>query len=190
MMHSKKFTLFSILFSMLLTAGCNRVKSSYDFDSNVDFTQVKTWQWDKTTSAEFTQANPLIDKRIIKAIEGNLVSKGIKQSTPADINVSYSISIEEKLSSGGVNIAIGMSLRATDRGSVSLSRGNHQLTQTKEGTLTIDMTSAKDGALLWRSTGMRSLPHAASSPEKSQAKITEAVNEMLENFPPPRKNAE
>jgi len=181
----KKIRLLLISFAAIATAGCSSIKSAYDFDSSFDFTQVRSWQWNTKPSAEFAQANPLIDKRIVKAIENVLEQKLFTQTTPPDVNISYTVSIEKKLSSSGISTGIGLSLGSSSRrGHVSMSSGN-QLKQTTEGTLRIDISS-KTGALLWRGTGTRSLSHAASSPEKSQEKINEIVNELLKNFPPPQ----
>ncbi|HED32729.1 MAG TPA: DUF4136 domain-containing protein [Gammaproteobacteria bacterium] len=188
-MFIRKTTRLLAALSILSFAGCSSVKSSYDYDSSFNFSTVKTWQWNKEPSAEFSASNPLIHARIVKAIEGALKQKRLRletyPETPADVNVSYTIRLEKKLSSSGISTGIGMSVGgSSSRGLISLSSGN-QLKQTTEGTLVIDVTSIPSGTLLWRGTATGGVSLASASPEESQAKINKAVDELFKNFPPP-----
>jgi len=115
--------LFILLFIFMLSA-CSNTKSTFDFDSSVDFSQIKTYTWDKQTSSAFAKANSLVDKRIVKSIESNLSRKGLSQSDTADVKVSYSMSTQKKLSSSNVSAGVGMSVGRSNRGSISLSSGN------------------------------------------------------------------
>jgi hypothetical protein len=179
----KKF--FTLLFVFLISA-CSNTKSTFDFDSSVDFSRIKTYTWDKQPSSAFAKANSLIDKRIVKSIEANLSRKGISQADSGDIKISYSMSTQQKLKSSNISAGVGMSVGRSNRGSISLSSGN-QLRQTTEGTLVIDMVSAKDNSLIWRSITTQPISDRKATPQDSQKRMDQLMYGIFENFPPAQK---
>ena len=158
-------------------------KSTFDYDNKTDFTQIKTYQWDSSTSAEFAKTNPLIDKRIVSAIEKELNSKGLIREESADILISYNVSFEKKLSNSAISAGVGMSVGSSNRGHISLSSGN-KLRQTIEGALLIDMISTKTSTLIWRGSSVQSVKSTSPSPQDSDKKINSLIKEMLDNYPP------
>jgi len=179
----KNIKVLLVLFSVSYLSACSGTKNTFDYDSSADFSQVKTYQWNLKTSKAFAKANPLIDKRIISAIEDNLKRKGIIKAESADIKVSYLIDFEKKLKTGGLSAGIGMSVGRSSRGNISLSSGN-QIRQTIEGTLVVDMLDAKNGNLIWRSTTVKPVKDRDASPEESKKRIAQLVYQMFENYPP------
>ena len=172
-----------VLFSISLLSACSGTKNTFDFDSSADFSQIKTYQWDLQASEAFSKANPLIDKRIISAIEDNLGRKGVVKAESADIKVSYMVSLEKKLKTGGLSAGIGMSVGKSNRGHINLSSGN-QIRQSIEGTLVVDMVDTKNGGLIWRSTTVKPVKDRDASPEDSKKRIGQLIYQMFENFPP------
>lgn len=53
----------------------------------------------------------------------------------------------------------------------------------EEGTLILDVVDPKSKELMWRGSAQDEV-NFKSTPEKAQAQINEAVNGMLEHFPP------
>jgi len=182
-MFLKNIKVVVVLISISLLSACSGTKNTYDYDSSVDFSQIKTYQWNLQTSEAFSKANPLIDKRIISAIEDNLKRKGLEKSEAADIKVSYMVAFEKKLKTGGLSAGIGMSVGKSNRGHINLSSGN-QLKQSIEGTLVVDMVSTKNGDLIWRSTTVKPVKDREASPEDSKKRIGQLVYQMFENYPP------
>ncbi|MCW9047224.1 MAG: DUF4136 domain-containing protein [Gammaproteobacteria bacterium] len=182
-MYFKNFKILLVLFSISQLVACSATKNTFDYDSSADFGQIKTYQWDFKASEAFSKTDPLIDKRIVRAIEDNLSRKGVVKAKSADIKVSYRVDFEKKLKTGGLSAGIGMSIGSFNRGHISLSSGN-QLKQTLEGTLVIDMLDTKSGNLIWRSTTHQPLKDNDSSPEESKKRIARLVSQMFENFPP------
>ncbi|MCW8934141.1 MAG: DUF4136 domain-containing protein [Gammaproteobacteria bacterium] len=177
------FKILLVLFSISQFAACSATKNTFDYDSSADFSQIKTYQWDFQVSEAFSKANPLIDKRIVKAIEDNLSRKGVVKAKSADITVSYNVDFEKTLKTGGLSAGIGMSIVKFNRGHISLSSGS-QLKQALEGTLVIDMLNTKSGKLIWRSTTVQPVKASDASPEDSKKRIARLVSQMFENFPP------
>ncbi len=177
-----------ILSSALFVFSCSNVKSTYDYDRDVDFAAVKTYQWDRQPSKAFTQANPLIAKRIVKAIEANLKRKGLIEAEAADIKISYQVSFEKKLSSSNVTGGIGMSVGRYNRGSIGISSGN-SIRETTEGTLMIDMVSANRQNLIWRSITTKPVSARDATPQESEKRIGQLIYRVFDNFPPEQKPA-
>jgi hypothetical protein len=51
------------------------------------------------------------------------------------------------------------------------------------GTLIVDLIDAQKKEMVWRGTATKTLDPSAS-PEEKQAHLNEAVQKMLENYPP------
>ena len=182
-MHFINIKVLFVLFFISLLSACSGTKNTFDYDSSADFSQIKTYQWDFKSSESFAKANPLINKRIISAIEDNLNRKGIVKARSADIKVSYMVHFEKKLKTGGLSAGLGMSVGGFNRGSISLSSGN-QIKQTIESTLVIDMIGTKSDNLIWRSTTVKPVKDRDASPEDSKKRIAQLIYQMFENFPP------
>jgi len=172
-----------VLLSSLFLFSCSNVKRSYDYDRAVDFTVLKTYQWDAQPSAAFSRANPLIAKRIVKAIEDNLKRKALVEAKSADIKISYQVSFEKKLSSHNISGGVGMSVGRYNRGSVSISSAN-QIHEFIEGTLMIDMVATSSHRLIWRSTTTKPLSGRDATPEESEKRIGQLIFSAFEHFPP------
>ena len=68
-------------------------KTTYDFDKDVNFASIHTYALKEGTPA----GNPLIDKRLVEAIQSQLAAKGLKvdEANP-DIWVVYHVSVDKK----------------------------------------------------------------------------------------------
>ena len=87
------------LFSLALTA-CSMVKVSTDYDQSADFSALKGFNWlPESAKVEKESAylnNRIMDVRITKTIDKQLVAQGFKFSTTADFYINYSITSEKK----------------------------------------------------------------------------------------------
>jgi len=182
MLMSLTKKIFTLSFTILLFS-CSNVKSTYDYDKSVDFAGIKTYQWDTQPSAAFSHANPLVAKRIVKAIEENLKIKGLVAADAGDIKISYQVNFEKKLSSSNVSGAVGMSVGRYNRGNISVSSGN-SIRETTEGTLMIDLVSVAGNSLIWRSTTTKPVSGRDASPQESEKRIGQLIHGVFENFPP------
>jgi len=185
-MLTKLLKIVLTLFFTLFLFSCSNVKSAYDYDSSIDFSALKTYQWDTRPAAAFTNANPLIAKRVKKAIEDNLQRKGLAEAKTADIKISYQVSVEKKLSSSKISTGIGMSVGRYNRGNISISSGN-SIRETTEGTLMIDMVDVGTNNLIWRSTTTKPVSGRDATPEESEKRIGQLIYGVFENFPPKKK---
>ncbi len=188
-MKTRKFlkeTEALVLFFVLVLTGCTS-KVYIDYDKQADFTKYRTYAWGEGTSAQ----NPLMDRRIVSAIDEQLAGKGFQKSdvTP-DMFVSYHVATTKEVSytttSYGYGPSWGSSYGRYGRGlgmwGVGLSAGTATPVTVVKGTLIVDIYEAEQKLLLWRGTGNDTV-HA--DPEKVETQIREVLTEMFEKFPPP-----
>ena len=154
-------------------------KTSFDYDKTANFGAMKTYALKDGT----TTGDPLIDKRIVAAIEAELAAKGLTAAASApDVVVAYHIAFDKKqditaYSTGGVGAyRWGGGWGTTD------VRVNEILM----GTLVIDVADAKKNEIVWRGMGVKEVDVQAKA-DKRDKNITGAVKKILKDFPPKAK---
>jgi hypothetical protein len=170
-----------LLFALLLAAGCSSVSVSHDFDSKVDFANLRTYSWiavPESTSENVQRElenNTLVESRVKKAVNQQLAAKGLKETTQdPDFLVAFHTGVQDKtdVQSWGYGYGYwGM------RGG-GVSTINYQ-----EGTLILDFIDPKSKDLIWRGVGKKVLSER-TTPEKSEKNISTAVEEILKKYPP------
>jgi hypothetical protein len=150
-------------------------KTSFDYDKTANFAAFKTYALKDGTKV----GDPLIDGRIVAAIESELGAKGLTQTAAKpDVTVTYHIAFDKKqditaYNTGGMGYRWGGGWGTTD------VRVNEILV----GTLVIDIVDANKGDLAWRGIGVKEVDVQAKA-EKRDKNIKAAVGKMLKNFPP------
>ena len=82
----KKLALFSVL---LIVTACSSVKTSYDYDKEIDFSKYKTYAFSEETKN--LSIDDINRNRILKASENELTAKGFSTSANPDIIVDIHI---------------------------------------------------------------------------------------------------
>ena len=77
----------SLLLVVVFLTSCSSVKVTTDYDTKKDFTQYKTFAFYKT-GIDKAAISDLDKRRILRALESELLSKGFKKSENPDILVS------------------------------------------------------------------------------------------------------
>jgi hypothetical protein len=178
-----------ILLVLALT-GC--VPKVYvDYDQTADLTKYRTYGWAEGTPAK----NPLMDRRIVSAIEEQLTEKGFqKVDTNPDMFVSYHAATTKEVNyttssfGYGYGPAWGTTYGRYGGGlgmwGVGLATGTATPVTVVKGTLVVDIYEAAQKRLMWRGTGNDTV-HA--EPERVENQIREVITEMFAKFPPPVK---
>ena len=175
----KRLTLLAaavLLAPVVLTAQ----KTSFDYDKTANFAGFKTYALKDGKKV----GDPLIDNRIVAAIEAQLAAKGLtKSDAKPDITVIYHVAFDKKqditaYSTGGgpYGYRWGGGWGTTD------VRVNEILV----GTLVIDIADANKSEAVWRGMGVKEVDVQAKA-DKRDKNINEAVAKILKNFPPPAK---
>ncbi|WP_026753905.1 DUF4136 domain-containing protein [Sediminibacter sp. Hel_I_10] len=187
----KILKLFPLLMIMMVITSCSSVRVATDYDKKVAFDQYKTFAFYKT-GIDKAEISDLDKRRILRAIEAELLAKGYTKSDNPDMLVSIFTKAQTRVDVyqnnwgwggfggwgwggfggwgyGGFGPGWGM---GWNQPSVSTSN---------EGTLFIDLIDAEKKELVWQGSGMGNLP---TKMEKKEAKIKEFVGKMLESYPP------
>jgi hypothetical protein len=153
-------------------------KVDVKFDKNVDFSQYKTYFWDKGMPAR----NPLINQMITEAVDQQLSARGLtKTDAGGDLQVMFMAAVDLDLQLTGIewsNVSNPMG---------SLTRVGPPMNISK-GTLVVDMTDRKTERYVWRAIAKQTLPRAPSADMAKDAKSVEklvknAVNKMFSKYP-------
>ena len=170
-----------LLCAVLLAAGCSSVSVSHDFDSKADFANLRTYSW--LTAPESTsesvkkelQTNSLIEARVKKAVNRQLATKGLKETTQdPDFLVAFHTGVEDKTDVQSWGYGYGY---------WGMRGGGVSTIHYQEGTLILDFIDPKSDNLLWRGVGKKVVSEK-TTPEKSQKNIDQAVERILSKYPP------
>ncbi len=177
-------TAFAFL-AMAAVMGCSSITVNYDYDKNADLIAFKTYAWlpaptapPKNVTDELAR-NSLVDQRVRDAVNRELAEKGFREDAKSpDFLVSYHTGVEDKVdvADWGYNYAWGYPYRGTTGRNIR----SHPY---KEGTLILDFITPKNLTLAWRGIAQAVLPNR-TTPEKSEKLINEAVDKILQGFPP------
>ena len=178
-------TLLTLLFTLALGA-CQTSNVMVDYDTQADFSGIKTYAWlDKTSGAE-EGYDPLLAKRVRAAVETGL--KGVpllpaRNPASADILVRYYLGsyTSSKQSNSRGSIGLGSGGGHSFLGlSMSFPLGGERIV--KEAQIIVDFINPADQKLRWRGTNLIEI--GDDSPTAITAKINAAVAEIFARFPP------
>ena len=183
----RTLTFSRLLFAVLVMAGCASVQVSQDYDPHADMSRYGTWQWRDLVQAatgDIRVDNPLLDKRIRRAVEIHLVGRNISPASgKPDLYLTYHLVIEQKILSDTYYSTVGVgSYYHPWYGGVGTET---RIRQYDESRLTIDIYSAGTGDLLWRGVGRFRL-RTHKTPEEAAEATRRTVDKILFQFPPGR----
>lgn len=179
-----KIFLFAVVLGV--TSSCTSVRVIADYDTATDFTTIKTFAFYKT-GIDKAEISDLDKKRILRAIESELVQKGYQKSENPDILVSIFTKEKERVDvynnlgwSAGWGYGWGWGWNPWMWGGA----WNRPVVSSRtEGSLFIDFIKANNKELIWQGKGTGALIQT-DQVEKREARIREFVAEILAKFPP------
>jgi hypothetical protein len=161
--------------------GCSSISVNYDYDNTADFMAYKTFGWveaDAAAPVDADASSGLLDKRIRSAIATELGARGMTEKAgDPDLLVVFHLGSKDKI-------------QVTDWGyrysSYYWGYGgrNIDVYSYTEGQLIIDLVDAQRKELVWRGSGTKVISNSKKSPEQLQAAINEAVNKIMQSYPP------
>jgi hypothetical protein len=175
----KNFVLF--LFSVVLLSSCNSVKVVVDYDSKADFNSYKTFAFYKP-GIDKAAISDLDKKRVLRAIESELLAKGFMKAENPDMLVSFFTKSRERVNVNvNNNTGFGWGF-GWNPWMMNGMNNNINISQFTEGTLFVDFIDAKKKELVWQGIGTGALK--IYNREKKDARIKEFVKEIISKFPP------
>lgn len=179
-----KFT--PILVFAILLSSCSSVRVAADYDREANFDNYKTFAFFKP-GIDKAEINDIDKRRILRAIEAELLAKGMTKSENPDMLVSIFTKSNQRVDVynnawgfGGWGWG-GFNRWGWGWGPGFGWGGNNVSTRT-EGMLFIDLIDTEKKELIWQGSGTGYL--VTRNVEKKEERIKEFVAKTLEQFPP------
>ncbi|GAA4298915.1 DUF4136 domain-containing protein [Aestuariibaculum suncheonense] len=176
-----------LLALLFIVTSCSSIKVATDYDKNANFTSYKTFAFYKT-GIDKAEINDLDKRRILRAIEAELLAKGFTKSDNPDLLVSLFTKSNQRVDV--YNNAWGYGAWGWGGwGPYGAGFGpgwgwgwnQPTATTSTEGVLYIDLIDAAKKELVWQGMGTGYL---TQNMEKKEALIKEFVAEILAEYPP------
>jgi len=182
-MKKKILHTLPILMLALIMTSCSSVKVASDYDTQVDFSQYKTFAFYKT-GIDNAPISDLDKRRMLRAIETELLAKGFTKSEDPDLLVSLFTKAQQRVDV--YNNAWGWGGWGPGWGPAwgpGWGWGwNQPVASTRtEGSLFIDLIDAKKNELVWQGLGRGYL---SDDLERKEERIKEFVNLIMQRYPP------
>ena len=176
----KIYKLFILLCLGILTS-CSSVKVVSDYDTKVDFSTYKTFAFYKK-GIDKASVSDLDKKRIMRAIENELIEKGFTKSENPDLLISIFTKSREQVNVTDNNLGYGFGWGYNPWffGSTNLN-----INQYTEGTLFIDFIDKNKNELIWQGIGSGAMK--MSNIDKKEERINDFVNKIILAYPPNQK---
>jgi hypothetical protein len=148
---------------------------TYDYDRGANFTDYRTYAW--TRGTELT--DELNHTRVVRAIDAALVAKGlarVERGANPDVLVAYHASFDKSLEISGSTHGWGPFGVGGDR------FGSARVQPVLVGTLVVDISDARTGAIVWRSLASSDVK-PTDKPESRDRKVAKATEKMFRNYP-------
>lgn len=168
---------YLLFFATLISCGSLRVSS--DYDQNVDFSTYNSYAFFKP-GIDKVEISDLDKRRILKALENALQSKGFQASETPGLLVSFQTQAKENINVHQNHPYYGW---GWGWGWYPYGAYNHPYVSTQtQGILYIDLIDAQTKHLVWQGKGIGVLREGSVS--EREARIREFVQEILNQYPP------
>ena len=194
----KKMKLFALpVLALVFLSSCVSVRVVSDYDRDANFKEYKSYAFYKT-GIDQAQISDLDKKRILRAIETEMTSRGFTKSSNPDILVSIFTKEREQVDVYNNNFGFGWGgwgWGGFGWGGWGWGPGwgwggawGPNVSTRTEGSLYIDLIDAKDKELVWQGRGVGTLNNVKNI-EKKEERIRQFVSEILSEYPPSREVA-
>jgi len=169
--------LIAPLFLLLTFASCSSVKVATDYDREANFNNYQSFAFYKP-GIDKAEVSDLDKKRILRAIDAEMKTKGFIKTEEPDLLVSIFTKTQENVNIYQNNFGRGYGWGWSPW---YWGSGYNTVSRTTEGTLYIDLIDAKSLELVWQGMGTGAL---STDMEHKIERINEIVKEVLEQYPP------
>lgn len=175
---------------LFIASSCVSVRVSSDYDKKANFKEYKTFAFYKK-GIDKVEISDLDKRRILKAIEADLMAKGFTKSDNPDILVNIFTKSREKINIYNNSYRGwypfyygGFAGYGPMMGPYQFGYGAYDnISKSTEGTLFIDLIDANKKELAWQGMGTGAL-NTSKNVAKKEARIKEFVAEIMAEYPP------
>jgi hypothetical protein len=175
-----------ILFALaLLILGCSSVTVKTDYDREYDFSEFKTYRWasaQEINPDDELARNPLVQKRVMEAVDRTLAAKGMQkvESEDVDVVVLAHAGSKEKMQ---VTQTGGGYYRGWYDPWWGSYGGQTHVSYYEEATLVVDIVSWESKELAWRGMATGTVKEHKDA-ESMQKRIDSVVERIFASYPP------
>jgi hypothetical protein len=185
-LNRRVLKLLPILLLTLAISSCSSIKVAADYDKEANFANYKTFAFFKT-GIDKAEISDIDKRRILRAVESELLTQGYTKSENPDLLVSIFTKSQQRVDIYNNNWGMGAwgwggygPWGMGGPGGWGMNQQPMVSTQS-EGTLFIDLIDANKKELVWQGMGTGYLPRNI---EKKDVRIKEFVSKVMEKFPP------
>lgn len=174
-----KLLKFLPLLAVLFLASCSSVQVNTDYDSSVNFNEFKTYAFMKD-GVDKINISDLDKKRILKAIDEQMATKGYTKSENPDLLINLFTDAKQVVhvnTYGGWGYGM---YRPWGWNPWMMGPGYQSVSTSTQGILFIDVLKASNKELIWQGKGTGYLTNKQS---KKEERTKEFVTKVLETFP-------
>ena len=192
-MTIRNLNILGMGFALVLLSACaSTFEAMYDHDPSNDFSNYQSFTWIsenpmKVGRTAATNINPLLQPRIMSALENALVAKGYtyaKQQKDADFVLSFTIGSRDEIkvdSYPSMSAGYGASSRWGWGGAYYGTETS--VRQYTKGMLALDIFDFQERRPVWHGVATKTIND--SDRENLEETVKAAVAAILEGFPPP-----
>lgn len=170
----KAIRLLPVIALALFVGSCASVRVAADYDKQANFNDYKSFAFFKP-GIDKAEISDLDKKRILRAIEAELLAKGMTKSENPDMLISIFTTEKERVDVYN-NYGWGWGWNPYWWG-----MGYPSVSTSTEGSLFIDFIDAGKNELVWQGKGTGYLTQRM---DKKEERINEFVKSILEKYPP------
>ncbi len=182
----KILKILPVLLLSFVVTSCVSVRVATDYDKNANFNDYKTFAFFKP-GIDKAEINDLDKRRILRAIEAELLAKGFTKSESPDLLISIFTKSNQRVDiynnywGYGAWGWGGFGPYGWGGGPWGWGWNQPMASTSTEGILFIDIINAEKKELIWQGQGTGYL---SKNMEKKEERINEFVKKILERYPP------
>jgi len=173
---------FLAALTVVFWGSCISVRVVSDYDKQTDFQNLKTYAFYKT-GIDRAQISDLDKKRILRAIDNEMSSRGFVKSNQPDMLISIFTKERERVDVYNNNFGWGWGGFYNPWVWGWGWNNTPNVSTRTEGSLYIDVIDAKRKELVWQGRGVGPLNNTKDI-EKKEERIREFVSHILKEYPP------
>ncbi|MBO3100125.1 DUF4136 domain-containing protein [Gelidibacter pelagius] len=177
---NKILTTVTMALLLVVASSCSSVKVAADYDKNANFNEYKTFAFFKT-GIDKAEISDLDKRRILRAIESELMAKGFTKSENPDLLVSIFTKSRDKVNVYNNAYGYGPYGYGWGWSPYYWNSGYNSVSTSTEGTLYVDLIDANKKELVWQGMGVG---YISQRMDKKEERIKEFVANIMEKYPP------
>ncbi len=168
------------LLLLLIISACNAPRATYDYDQNMEFNSINTFQIYPDLKSNLSQ---LDEQRMLDVLNSEMNKIGFTSSESPDVYLNFYSSSFEEPSRNNIGIGVGGTGRNVG---VGISGGIPLGGSSTYLRVTFDFINAKNDSLIWQAI-VDSQFDLNGTPMEREEQLRAMVQKALKGYPPNKK---